>query len=127
MGATVNLNNESTAVDTGNDSIVIVHHIEGIPGGRTLDTAGFAASVIQAGHVVIKSTDGTYKPMPVSGDAYAAMPADHTAVGVVYASMLTAKPFAAIMVRGTVNEAASTYPVPEAVKTALPHIRFTKD
>ena len=60
----------------GDDSIVIQKYISGIKGGRTLDVTGFAESVIKAGHVIIVK-DGVYAPMPVSGEAYAALPSGY--------------------------------------------------
>jgi hypothetical protein len=210
MGVT-NLNTDITGFDAGLDSVTIVNYIEGVPGGRSLNVAGFAPKAIRAGHVVIKDTaTGDYKPMPVSagksidtlgaitggssgatdgnytgiallggsgsgavanvgvtgnavtdigvadggsgyeaGDtlmaiaggvtfsvvvsaivenaAYKSLPADHTIEGVVAASVTTDEAMVSIMVRGSVNEAASPYPVTAAIKQALPLIRFTQD
>lgn len=126
--AVVNLDNAKVTIDTGNDSVVIVEYLEGVPGGRTLDVTGFKNPVIQAGHIVIVETSTKErKPMPVAGEAYAALPTGHTFEGVVVASVLTEKPMVGIMVRGSVNEVASPYPVTDAMKTALPLIRFTQD
>jgi len=122
------LNSEKSTVDTSRDSIVIAKVIETLIGGRSLDVTGFTPAVIKAGHVVIKETaTGTFKPMPVDGSAYAALPADHTIEGVVIASTMTNRAMVGILVRGTVNEAASHYPVTAAIKAALPLIRFTQD
>lgn len=130
-GATANLHNAGDTFDTSNDSIVIVSNLETIPGGKTLDTTGFAPAVIPAGHLVIEETaTGVLKPMPVSGDAYGTLPANHTYKGVVVSSVLTTKPFVAVLVRGTVNKNASKYAIASvlsAVRTALPLIRFTQD
>lgn len=128
--AETSLNNSAdiTGFDAGVDSVTIVSYIEGIPGGRSLDVSGFAPTVIRAGHVVIKETaTGNYKPMPVSGDGYDALPAEHTVEGVVVASVTTDNAMVGIMVRGSVNQKASPYPVTAALKTALPLIRFTQD
>jgi len=126
--AEVNLANQSMTVDTGLDSVVIVHALETVPGGRTLDVTGFAPTVIRAGHVVIKETaTGTYKPHPISGTTYAATPALHTVEGVVMASVMADKAMVGIMVRGTVNQVASPYTPTAGIKTALPLIRFTQD
>ena len=125
--ANVDLNDANVVVDTGNDSIVIINFIEGITGGRTLDVTGFIPKVIQGGHIVIKDVKGEYKPMPVTDNAYAALPTNHTVEGVVVTSVLTSKPMAAIMVRGSVNQVASPYPVTAEIKAALPLIRFTQD
>lgn len=126
--ATVNLHNTGEQVDSSLDGIVIMDHISGIPGGRSLDTTGFTPKVIKAGHIIIKDTSsGDYKPMPISESAYAALPADHEYAGVLVASILTAKPFAGIMTRGTVNISVSPYTISgilAAVKAALPHIDF---
>lgn len=130
-GTTANLNNVGDAFDTSNDSIVIVSNLETIPGGRTLDTTGYAPAVIPAGHLVIEETStGVLKPMPVSGANYASLPANHTYIGVVVSSVLTTKPFVSVMVRGTVNKNASKYGISSvltAVKAALTLIRFTQD
>ncbi len=122
------LNSEKSTVDTSRDSIVIAKVFETLVGGRSLDVTGFSPAVIKAGHVVIKETaTGTFKPMPVNGAAYAALPVGHTIEGVVIASTMTNRAMVGILVRGTVNEVASPYPVTAAIKTALPLIRFTQD
>lgn len=113
----------------GDDSIVIQKYISGIKGGRTLDVTGFAASVIKAGHVIIVK-NGVYAPMPVNGEAYAALPEGAAYAGVLYRSIPAAKPAASIMTNGEVNEEAAPYPmaaIATAFKTACPHIVFIKD
>jgi len=128
--AVTSLNNNAdiNGFDAGIESVVIVSYIEGIPGGRSLNVEGYTPSVIKAGHVVIKETaTGDYKPMPVSGDAYATLPGGHTIEGIVVASVTKDLPSVGIMVRGSVNQIASPYPVTSAIKTALPLIRFTQD
>jgi hypothetical protein len=126
----LNYNTDITGFDAGIDSVTIANYIEGIPGGRSLDVTGFTPKAIRAGHVVIRETaSGNYKPMPVNaaGDAYAALPGGHTIEGVVVSSVTTNEAMVGIMVRGSVNEEASPFPVTAAIKTALPLIRFTKD
>ena len=113
----------------GDDSIVIQKYISGIKGGRTLDVTGFAASVIKAGHVIIVK-NGTYAPMPVEGNAYAALPEGAAYAGVLYRSIPAAKPAASIVTWGEVNSVAAPYPMDAilaAFKTACPHIDFIKD
>ena len=131
MSTTADLATQGPSYDTGNDTIVIVKVLEAIPGGKTLDVTGFSPDVIPAGHLIIKETStGVLKPMPISGAAYAALPASHTYEGVLISTILTAKPFAGILVRGTVNKNASFYTIASvltAVKAALPLIRFTQD
>ena len=114
----------SDRIDDGNDSIVIIKNLEVIHGGRTLLTTGFAPEVIKAGHVIIERTaDNELLPLPVTG----VLPASHTYKGILVASVLTAKPFASVMVRGSVNKVAAPYAIAPAVETALPLIRFTQD
>lgn len=120
---TANLTSKSS-VDTTNDSVVIVNHLEGIVGGRTLDVTGFADTEISAGHVIIRETaTGNLKPLPVTGT----LPADHTYAGILVASLSVDNAQAAIMVRGTVNEAYCKYAVPAGAKTALSLIRFISE
>lgn len=121
--ATANLST-SQSVDTTNDSVVIVKHLEGIPGGRTLDVTGFSDDEISAGHVIIKETStGEYKPLPTTGT----IPASHTYAGILVASIKKENAQAAIMVRGTVNEAYAKYAIPSGAKTALSLIRFISE
>lgn len=61
---------------------------------------------------------------------YDALPAGHTYAGILIATILTKKPFAGIMVRGTVNPAAAPFSMTSilsALKTALPLIDFRED
>ena len=216
--AIADLTNPIEDLITGNDNIVIVDNFQSIRGGRTLDVTGYPYNVLHAGHVIIKSADGEYKPMPLGGegdivslgtivggslytdgtyedvpltggtgtgaeatievedgavtkvtitndgkgyavgdelsaaaakvggtgsgfkvpvtavttekDEYASLPADHTYAGILIASIPTSRPFAGIMVRGTVNVNACPFDMTDilsAVKTALPLIVFTSD
>ncbi len=61
---------------------------------------------------------------------YAGLPGGHTYAGILIATILTKKPFAGILVRGTVNPAAAPFPmgtILTAVKAALPLIDFRED
>lgn len=131
MGATANLANEMEVLKSGMDSIVIRHYVAGIIGGRTLDVTGFNEPVIKAGHIVIRDTNtDTYKPMPVSGNAYSSLPSNHEYVGVVVCSKPTSEPLVGIMYDGEVNDVASPYPIDGikvALKTALPKLSFMHD
>ena len=115
----------------GTDPIVIRNYVSGEKGGKVLDVEGFTPEYIKAGHVIIKETEtGTYKPMPVSGDAYAALPEGHEYVGVAYATKSVKEPLVAIMYAGTVNDVASPYPVDgikAALKAAVPTLVFNHD
>lgn len=78
---------------------------------------------------------GTGASVPVAtlantAAAYGALPASHTYHGVNIATILTKKPFAGVLVRGTVNPAAAPYSMTSilsAVRTALPLIDFRED
>jgi hypothetical protein len=129
--AVANLVDEGTTYSTGNDNIVIVDVFASIRGGRTLDVTGFTPTVIKAGHLIIQETaTGEFKPMPVSGSAYAALPAGHTYAGVLINTILKSKPFAGILTQGTVNHVAGPYTITTilaAVKAALNLIDFRAD
>jgi hypothetical protein len=131
--AVANLNDERQEVITGNDNIVIVDNFQSIRGGRTLDVADYPKDVLNAGHVIIRETASKeYKPMPLNeeGNAYAALPEDHVYAGILINTIRKKRPFAGIMVRGTVNPAAAPFPMTgilAAVKTALPLIDFRED
>lgn len=129
--AAVNYSNAPIEVITSNDTVVVKRVFETIAGGRALDTTGYAPTVIPGGHAIIKETaTGTYKPMPVSAGAYAALPSGHEYAGFQNGSVLTSKPEGAIIVRGTINPAASVYDISailDDIKAALPLIRFEED
>ncbi len=62
--------------------------------------------------------------------AYGSLPSGHTYAGINIATIPTAKPFAGILVRGTVNPAAAPFSMTSiltAVKAALPLIDFRED
>ena len=121
--ATANLSSKES-VDTTNDTVVIAKNLETVAGGRTLDVTGFGDTEISAGHVIIKETaTGEYKPLPVTGT----LPGGHTYAGILVASIKTDKALAAIMVRGTVNEAYAKYAIPAGAKTALSLINFISE
>lgn len=129
----INLTTES-ALDTSKDSIVIRLNTFTLEGGRVLDVTGFAPANIQAGHIVIREdATGTYKPNPVTGTAFDALPADHSYAGIVVASVdkVTQGGGVGVMTQGAVNIEAMPYtmtaPIEAAVKTALNQIYFTYD
>lgn len=64
----MDLQNKAKEILSGNDNIVIVDNFQSIRGGRTLDVGGYPYEVLHAGHVIIKSATGEYKPMPLDGD-----------------------------------------------------------
>lgn len=129
----INLTTES-ALDTSKDSIVIRLNTFTLEGGRVLDVTGFAPDNIQAGHIVIREdATGVYKPNPVSGTAFDALPADHSYAGIVVASVdkVTQGGGVGVMTQGAVNIEAMPYTmttaIEAAVKTALNQIYFTYD
>jgi hypothetical protein len=142
---TANLQDTATSITTGLESVVIVDNFQSIRGGRTLDTSAFATanptlSIIAAGHPIIKETaTGNYKPMPIatanaapytSGTAFGALPTGHTYEGILINTVLVSKPFAGILVRGTVNPNAMPYTATSiltALKAALTMIDFRTD
>lgn len=119
---------ERIEVEDGLESIVIVNALGDIPGGRTLDVTDVAAgtTVIKAGHIIIASNKGVMKPMPLNagGTAYGSLPANHTYVGVLKATVTVKDPRAAIVTMGQVNQAACPFTVTDAMKTALKNIQF---
>lgn len=122
----------------GNDSAVIRKCISCIPGGRTLDCSDFADDNILAGHVIIKKSDGSYAPMPVTAAtseppkaaSYGELPGSASYIGILYRSISKSNPAASIMYDGVVNSELMPYPMTEiltAFKAACPHIIFEQD
>jgi hypothetical protein len=88
----------------------------------------------QAGDALTATiTGGAGFSVPVATTAaaeYEALPAGHAYAGILIASILTEKPFAAILRSGTVNPAAAPYPMDTIladVKAALYLIDFRED
>lgn len=119
-------------VQHGTDSTAIVHIIDTIRGGRTLDTSGYNAPYIQGGHIIIRHIEsGALKPMPVSGTSYSELPEGCEYAGVLVSTVTTADPRASILVHGTVNPNAGPFTISPEVLTALKaqcsHILFLAD
>jgi len=133
MSSIVDMMGEKEIILFGNDNIVIRDSFETIRGGRSLDVTGYEPDTIYGGHVVImEDSTKTYKPFPVSADGktYGDLPAGHTIVGIVRATVSKKKPFVGIVIRGSVNPAASVIPMDNilsSVKAALPLITFRED
>lgn len=128
--STLNIVNDKEKIVFGNDTIVIVKHIQGIVGGRVLDMSGFADKVIRAGHVIVKLQNGEYAPLGVSDGNYTALPEGAKYVGILEHSMDAKKPSAAILTWGVVNEACLPYPLADKKAAFLkdcPHIDFIQD
>lgn len=143
--ALVDLTNDfGSPVGDGWDNVVIVDNFKSKRGGASLDTKtiAFPKQWIRAGHVILKRTaDGEFVPMPLNGagTAYAALPAGHTYYGILLNTISVDRPFAGIMLAGTVNPKvvnpqAGYYdiaPILGAVQTAFRaidnHIQFKGD
>lgn len=130
---TIDLVSQPEEINDANDSIVITNSLECIKGGRSLDVTGYPKTWIKAGHPIIQETaTKKYKPMPLNGGgtAFASLPAGHVYVGVLYASILTNKPMASIMTKGSVNKNATEFDISgiaNAITTANVHITFVSD
>lgn len=129
--AVANLNSVRSTFGDGKSSVVLVDNFQSVRGGRTLDVTGYNAfSILTPGHVIIKETaTNEYKPMPVGVVAnvatYGALPVGHTYAGILINEIPTAKPFAGICVRGTINPNAAPFDfatIATAFKSALPLI-----
>lgn len=126
-------NNDSVKLFVGKETVVIRDKFEEIRGGRTLDVAGYPLDVIAAGHVIIKETaTGEFKPFPLNsgGTAYATLPADHEIAGILISTIRKDKPFAGILIRGSVNPNAAPFSMTAIlsdVKASLPLITFLAD
>lgn len=129
----IQLTKTNANVDVSKDSIVILLNTFTLNGGRVLDVAGFTPNVISAGHVIIRETaTGTYKPMPITGAKFGALPEGHAYAGIQVASVNkeTQGGGVAVMVQGAVNTKAMPYSIEDIeadLMTALNQIYFTQD
>ena len=94
-------------------------------GYKVGDTLSAAAANIGTGGTGFAIAVATVSDAP--SNTYGALPNGHTYKGILVASVLKSKPFASIMVRGSVNKVAAPYTIAGAVEVALPLIRFTQD
>jgi len=129
---TADLNNTPVQIDTTFDSIIIKKNLIDIPGGKTLDVTGVTDEVLKAGRVIIEVTaTGVLKPLKIASGAYESLPANHTYKGILIATILLKRPFAAVLLAGDVNKQAvieyGLPAIPAGAITALPQILFTKD
>lgn len=126
MSALADLTKEQAKINDGKSAIVVTRNVADIPGGRTLNVTGVTADTIPAGTVIIN--DGTdFKPLGITEGAWASIPSNSKAVGILVATILTSDPRAAILTMGQVNAAAMPAPVTTAIKTALPQINFINE
>lgn len=138
--AVVDVNTSPVTLGRDLDALVVRENYTARDGGVTLDMEGFANDFIRAGHVIIRETaTGELKPMPVTGDAYAALPADHTYYGHAVQTVSASKPFVGVTYHGKINpvvgtdasaQAAGYYDLTAilaALQAALPHMIYEGD
>ena len=113
------------------DGAVIVKHIAGLPGGRTLDLSTYknekdGTDVIKAGHLIIKKkTTQMVSPLDIDAQgAYVAVPEDAELIGVLEYGVTKKEPIGAILTAGQVNGKRLPYSLPEGGKEKLPRIEF---
>lgn len=116
------------SIDTTNDNIVIKKMLEDILGGKALDVTDWPHTTIPGGHPIILGTSGAYHPIPLQEDEVTIDDTDAAStVGYLAGTILTSRPEASIMVRGTINPNAAKYTIPDGCKTATPLVRFEAD
>ncbi|MDR2586362.1 MAG: hypothetical protein LBC84_09160 [Prevotellaceae bacterium] len=128
----VNLDNTSLEVITGNDNIVVVDVSPPVY-SKGLDVTGWPLDYIPGGHLLIKTTAGEIKPMPLNPDKTGlapTLPDGHKYVGFQNGSILKSKPYGAVIVNGVINNKAAVFPILDFmwddIKEALPHIVFVE-
>lgn len=120
-GATANI---VVGADTGVKSVEIVLAGTGYAVGDTLSASQADLGNAGSGFTV------TITEIDDVPNAYGSLPASHSYVGILLATIPTNKPFAGILVRGSVNQAKTPYSmsgIASAFKTALPTIILTED
>lgn len=108
----------------GADAIVLTQVLADIPGGVSLDVTGYKGDTIRTGHVVVKTKEGAYKPLNVTGEKYDAVADGETPVGLVISSVSKKDARVGVMTMGQANGKAIKPAVPDAVQKALAHIQF---
>lgn len=121
-----NLNYPTTNYSDGYDSICIIRCLTDIPGGRTLDVSRIPTeqTTIRAGHVVVKTKEGNYALLGLTGDKYKALAEGESYVGVLRTAVLRSHPLGSIVTSGQVNGAAVPHFIDETIQKALPRLEF---
>lgn len=123
--ATTTIGVDLDNVQDGLDAIVNKKVVADLPGGAFLNAAEWQEKIIKAGHIIIRNkTTKECSPLDVTAGSYVALPEGYEYFGTLRKSILTAKPFAAVVLEGIINEDACPYPIPAGFKTAVPAIRF---
>ena len=127
----IDLIGRDTFDDNTKEAVVILKILDTIQGGVTLDTAGFTEDYVQKGHVLIKvNATGVIKPLPVTGGAFVALPADHSYYGICLTTQPVTEPFVGVLIQGAVNYKAMPFTattILPAMSTALVNINFRSD
>lgn len=145
------------------ESVVVKKHIKDIEGGRTLgfptlkpntkttdpetsdvtEVTYSLPDIIHSGHVIIKTSNGVYQPLPFKNTkvtpgessstpasdvtVYDALPDGAAYVGLLYKYVTKERPSASILTWGIVNPTLLPCAVPAAFLTAVPHIGYEAD
>lgn len=119
------------SVDTTWDGVVIMKYLDGINGGVSLDLTGFEDEYIRAGHVIVKTEQGKFKPAVIADGVYSPLSIGEKAIGVVRATHRPKFEGTAVMTRGKVNEKAyknwTEVDYSAEIKEALSLIEFSED
>lgn len=120
---------------TGSGALATVVIASTVVSTVTITAAGSGYTVgdslgVPAAYAGGTGSGGSAPVATLGGGTYSALPSGHTYAGILVSSILTAKPFAGIMYRGTVNNNAAPYSMTSilaAFKTAQPLIYFITD
>lgn len=117
--------NVSNSREFGSDKVCITRMLADIPGGVVLDTTGYKEDAIKEGQVIVyNATNGVYKPLAVSGNAYGTAESGFVPVGLVISTVPASEPFVGVMTIGQVVKARCPYTVSDEVAKTLPLINF---
>lgn len=120
---------------TGTGALATVVVASTVVSTVTITSAGTGYTVgdslgVPAAYAGGTGSGGSAPVATINAATFSALPSGHTYAGILINSIPTAKPFAGILVRGTVNQNAMPYSatsILSALKTALPMIDFRTD
>lgn len=131
--ASVNLADEMERISTGLDSVLIRRKGGRVIGGVVLDLSEWTGDVVKGGHVIIrKEEEGivSYRPAPVSGDKFAALPEGWGYAGVLVRTVTRKDPRAAVQYDGEINDEAMPYSIADIrakLRETFPSLYFMHD